>query len=356
MRMTTQLVITVPGGAFRFARLAGLVAFIAASALLLPGASAQTDTRLSRRRPPLPSISNSKALAAAQPVTPAALPDTSGHYRFLTIDVGGSAGTSAYGINNEGLVSGFYLDQSSNLHGFLWREGALSLIDYPGSVDTALGDSTNAGVVIGNYGDLSVPVQHAALYDARSGTWTLLPDISGYPANFGNGINNHGVATGAACTSVSCVGWTWDGREYSMFQAPGADPANGGTYPNGINDRNVVAGQLTDTSGVTHGFLEDEDEFTILDVPGASNTFAFDINDREETVGYYVDASGSTHGFLEKHGRFAMVDYPSAQLTIIYGENSRGDLAGTYLDAANALHGFVAFKQRAKKEKEKEKE
>lgn len=348
MRMTAQVVIPVPSGSFR-TRLACLVAFIAGSALLLPGASAQTDARLSRRRPPLPSASNSQALVATQQGTPAALPDNSGHYRFLTIDVPGSAGTSAYGLNNEGLVSGFYFDQSSNLHGFLWRDDNLSLIDYPGSVDTALGDSTNAGVVIGNYGDLSVPVQHAALYDVASGTWTLLPDVSGDAANFGNGINNHGVATGAACTSVSCVGWTWDGREYSLFQAPGADPANGGTYPNGINDRNVVAGQVTDTSGVTHGFLEDEDEFMTLDVPGASNTFAFDVNDREETVGYYIDANGSSHGFLEKHGRFARVDYPNAQLTVIYGENSRGDLAGTYLDAASALHGFVALKRRAKR-------
>jgi len=315
-----------------------------------PFGPAQSNSVLLRKRVSVAPTQVSPALKAASQAPQVQATAKSVDYEFVTIDVQGFAGTSAYGINDKGFVSGFYFDVNSNLHGFLWQNNSLRQIDYPGSVDTAFGDSTSAGVVIGNYGDFSVPVQHAVLYDVDRGTWTLLPDVQGYPDNFGNGINNRGRGTGAACGAIICVGWTWDGGEYTFFQAPDADPATGGTYPNGINDRKEVAGQFVDSNGVTHGFLKDEEGFTTLNVPGASNTFASDVNAREETVGYYTDTNGNYHGFVEKHGKFITVDHPNAQQTLIYGNNSRGDIAGTWVDSTGAQHGFVAFKHRTEKE------
>lgn len=319
---------------------------VVTSVVLLPSVLAQSGAASWHRRLAVPVVEGSKTAAttAQAAAAVAGLVDESSRYRFVTVDVPGFP-TSAYGINDDGLVSGFYFDVNSNLHAFLWRENSLRLVDYPGAVDTAFGASTNSGMVIGNYGDLSVTVQHAVTYMADSGTWTGLPDVPGYTDNFGNGINKRGMATGAACLSVPCEGWTWNGSEYSFFNAPGADAAMGGTYPNGINDRNEVAGQFTDGNGVTHGFLKDEEDYTVIDVPSASATYAFDVNDREEIVGYYVDASGNLHGFIQRHGQFRAINVPSSLGTIVYGNNSRGDLAGAYADSAGVGHGFLALKQ-----------
>ena len=94
---------------------------------------------------------------------------------------------------------------------------------------------------------------------------------------------------------------------------------------------------------MNHGFVKDGDDFTNIDVPGATNTYAFDINDRGETVGGYTDAAGVSHGFVERHGKFTTVDVPGALVTQIFGNDARGDLAGVFVDS-NGVHGFVAFK------------
>jgi hypothetical protein len=268
------------------------------------------------------------------------------NYDFVTVDVPGFP-TSVYGINGEGLLTGFY-GHISNLHAFFIRDNVLQQIDYPGSGFTAFGDSTNGGVVIGNYGDSFFAAQHAVLYDTNRGAWTHLPDVPNYPQNFGNGINNRNQAAGGACElppALPCEGWTSDGKKYSFFQAPQADPSMGGTYANGINDSNEVVGYFVDSGGVTHGFLKDEDDFTTLDPPGSTFTFASDVNAREETVGYYIDGNGKTHGFLEKHGKYTTIDYPNSVGSFIYGNNSRGDIAGGYYDLTGAVHGFVGYRR-----------
>jgi hypothetical protein len=313
-----------------------------------PLLNAQTLDRLGKGRAHAPTtVANPLKLsskAAASVSTAGAV-----NYDFVNIDVPGFP-TSVYGINDPGLLSGFYFDPQGNLHGFFVRDKALSLIDYPGSGSTAFGDSTNSGIVIGNYGDSSSGPQHAVLYDINRGAWTHLPDVPNYFQNFGNGINNRNEATGGACSSTTCVGWTWDGNKYSFFQAPQAAPASGGTYSNGINDSNEAVGYFVDSSGVTHGFLKDGDDFTTLDPPGSTYTFASDVNAREETVGFYIDGNGKYHGFVEKHGKYTTVDYPNALTTIIYGNNSRGDIAGACVDSSGAPHGFVGYRRQTARE------
>jgi probable HAF family extracellular repeat protein len=286
--------------------------------------------------------------AAPAAVAPAASTSTAA-YEFVTIDAPGEPATNAYGVNDTGLVSGYFNDVNLDFHGFLWHDGRLQTHDYPQALETALGDSNNAGIVIGNYGDVA---QHAVLFDAELATWTTLPDIPNLPVNLGDGINNRGVATGVACQGnfvslafTNCLGWTWNGRSYSLFSAPGANLPNGGTSAQGINDRNQVAGSFTDANFVNHGFVKDGDDYTIVDVPGATNTFVFDINDRGEAVGYYIDAAGAYHGFVERQGKFTTVDFPGAVLTLIFGNDARGDLAGAWVDPNNVAHGFVAWKR-----------
>src|ERR1700722_9934420 len=57
--------------------------------------------------------------------TPAAVTPASAQYRFVNIGVPGSTGAYTYGINNAGLVTGFYSDASFHYHGFVRQNGTL---------------------------------------------------------------------------------------------------------------------------------------------------------------------------------------------------------------------------------------
>src|SRR5580700_8360365 len=128
------------------------------------------------RRPPNMSMPASSAKPATD--TPA-----SAHFKFITIGPEDSPSIVADGINNAGLVTGYYSDTSSVTHGFLWRNGAFKTVDYPGAAYTLLFGVSNRGVAIGYYGDGTT--NHTVTYTVQSGAWAALPDIPDYSQNEG---------------------------------------------------------------------------------------------------------------------------------------------------------------------------
>ena len=64
-----------------------------------------------------------------------------------------------------------------------------------------------------------------------------------------------------------------------------------------VNDLGVVVGLDTDSSGVTHGFIDRSGNITALNVPGAADTLVTCINDFGVILGFYTDSSGNVHGF-----------------------------------------------------------
>jgi probable HAF family extracellular repeat protein len=264
-------------------------------------------------------------------------------YQFTTFDAPGTSDTEAYGINNPGVVPGFYVVQG-RAHGFVWRNGSLMTVDHPDARNTLLGDVNEPGLVVGNYGPFDL--QHAATYDIRTGTWTTLPDVPNLPMNIGNGINPQGIAVGSAAmgnlnVTFNSVAWIWDGREYSFFNVPGA--AGFGTTAGGINAPGQVAGYFQDANGSFHGFLKDGSTFTQIDVPGAKDTFGYAINSRTDLAGWYVDQQGVEHGFVLSGGNFTTIDVPGSLGTLVTGINQKGELAGLWF-AANATHAFTAIR------------
>jgi uncharacterized membrane protein len=93
-------------------------------------------------------------------------------------------------------------------------------------------------------------------------------------------------------------------------------------------------------SGVFHGFLLSEGEFTAIDWPGTSvSTFAYTITARGEVAGTYQSA-GVNHGFLWSRGELTSIDFPGADQTHPSGINDRGDVVGEYI-RAGVHHGFL---------------
>jgi hypothetical protein len=208
---------------------------------------------------------------------------------------------------------------------------------------------SNKDVAIGYHADSNA--QHAATYSIRDKTWTTLPDIPDYPNNEGYGINDYGVAVGVAfdASFSTSVAWIWDPdtHSYSFFTVPGAFQYT--TSPSSLNDKGQVAGYFLDQSGQAyHGFLKEYGTYTIIDMPGAPDTYPDGINNEGVIQGQMFDATFIAHGFLgTPGGRFTTVDYPGPKQTAIVGINHRGDLCGAYWNGtmvAPPYYPFVALR------------
>lgn len=98
---------------------------------------------------------------------------------------------------------------------------------------------------------------------------------------------------------------------------------------NGINNWGSIvgAGNIGDLN--FHGFKRwSNGNVTMLDYPGATQTFPTSINDSGGVVGYYSDSSGQSHGFLYVNGKWATLDYPNATQTSLSGISNAGMIVG----------------------------
>jgi len=109
---------------------------------------------------------------------------------FLPMGVGNN---QAVGINNAGLVVGFYADSMGVLHGYLFNGATATPLDYLGGMGTQAFGINNHGEIVGDYTD-SMGVMHGFTYGA---TWQTV-DVPG--ANAGstviNGVNDKGQLVG----------------------------------------------------------------------------------------------------------------------------------------------------------------
>jgi probable HAF family extracellular repeat protein len=323
-----------PGNAGR----AGIVLPARSLALVLAFCAVAMFVAMPGRCQNSPVIEGPHRLPHASPIAPLAEPavDTAGakdlaglHYKFITIGPESSPDAVAGGINNAGLVAGYYEDTNSVYHGFVWHDGEFKTVDYPGAAFTILGGVNDHGVVFGYYNDGTA--DHVVTYDARSGAWGKLPDIPGYPLNEGYGINDAGFAVGMAFSSTAAVAWEWDPfrRAYSYLAVPGA--AEYSTSPSSLNNLNQVAGYYADANGYYHGFIEQRGNYTIYNAPSATETYPDGINDWGVLQGQWDDANYNAHGFLATiTGYFQSVDYPGSTATAIVGINDKLAICGGY--------------------------
>src|SRR6266849_4635074 len=74
-------------------------------------------------------------------------------YTFTTIDVPGSTGTQAFGINDVGVIVGGYFDARGTGHGFALSGGSYTTLDVAGSAFTNANGINNASQIVGRYFD-----------------------------------------------------------------------------------------------------------------------------------------------------------------------------------------------------------
>jgi uncharacterized membrane protein len=163
--------------------------------------------------------------------------------RFVDVNVRGSQVTGPLKVNDRRQVVGLYVDAGGAVHGFLWDDGDSEAIDVPGATATFVLGINNRGQIVGSY--IDADGAYHGFVRSRRGAVTTLPD------------------------------------------APGVDPASGGTQPGSINERGQIVGVGYDSQGGSRGFLYERGQFTPIDGPNAVYTRVIDINNRGQMVGDY---------------------------------------------------------------------
>lgn len=125
--------------------------------------------------------------------------------KYTTIDPSGSIATFAYGINDPGVVTGYYEDDGLTYHGFLrGADGTITSFDVPGAMDT----------------------------------YARCINVNGAITGYSQGTSYHGFLRAVDGTITS-------------FDIPNST----NTVPISLNDKGAVTGSYLDSVNVWHGFV-----------------------------------------------------------------------------------------------------
>jgi hypothetical protein len=283
-------------------------------------------------------------------------------------------GTTAFGINPTGTITGFIRDTNNARHGFVRAsDGTITVFDAPGAGTCSAscgtignGQGTRAfainpsGEITGFYTDNSGSCH--GFVRAPDGTFSQIdaPDAGTGPFPQGTfpseitpmGINPAGAITGfyVDANSVQHGFVRANNGKITEFDPLGSIFTN----PNAIDALGEITGFYFDANFVGHAFLRDQyGNFTRIDAPGAdmtgdgNGTFGVGLTPNGGVEGVYVDVNGVLHGFVRSsQGIISTYDVPAAgagagQGTLPESNNTQGAIAGNYFDASSVNHGFL---------------
>jgi hypothetical protein len=282
-------------------------------------------------------------------------------------------GTRVGGFNALGVVTGTFRDASGYDHPYVRDlNGAFTTINLPNLLG-GNGWAINLwGTVVGNFlnltDDQSVLFHYHAYLRSANGALTLFDPPGSVDTEIPTGaaINDEGVVTGdywvcsADLSSCSVHGFLrLPNGKYLSFDVPGAGPdgfSGQGTYPQAINDLGEVTGYYADANSVYHGFVRAADgHITSFDVPTTctgtapppdcafEGTFPGSINNLGVLTGVYFGEDGAAHGFWRAaNGTIGTIDVPlPGYQTYPVSINDWGQVTGIAYDPNFATHGLL---------------
>ncbi len=131
------------------------------------------------------------------------------------------------------------------------------------------------------------------------------------------------------------IGFTLIDGVFTTHDFPGAQ----GTYFYALGNNGVAAGHYQDSDGLYHGVILGEDgELRQYDFPGAIETQIFGYSDSTgRLTGSFIDASGIRRGFSGD----TIVEYPGAPETYADFVSGLGNIVGSYVDAVGTYHAYL---------------
>lgn len=207
--------------------------------------------------------------------------------RFRLVDPLHTGFSEAYGINDARVIVGTF--QVDPQLGFAFAKGRYHAIANGADINLAVGVNRFRDIV-GGYADVCCDL-HGFLF--RKGQFTTI-DYPGASSTIADAINDAGVIVGVWRANGIRHGFKLESEAFTAIDVPDAAQ----TISLGINSAGTIVGLYLDSSGVSHGFLLRDGAFQTIDVPGASSTALSGINDFGIIVGDYIDANGVQHGFF----------------------------------------------------------
>src|SRR5262245_33834058 len=261
-------------------------------------------------------------------------------YSYTPVSYPGARFTIISGVNRAGDIVGAYRDAAStDMHGFLRRDGKFISIDYPGAKSTLAKGISQSGDIVGQYFLPDTPdVSHGFLL-TRQGRFTSV-NAPGHPSTVAVRLLSDGSIIGCHHEAApdAMRGMKLTGGKLSTFDR--LNSMHNGATPDG----KTIVGTYNDrTAGKSHGrsYVLNGSTFTPFDVPGSSTTAAQDINAAGTIVGGY-QANGIGHGFVRERDVYTTLDVPAAASTTAYGISDDGTVVGAFTDTRGATQGFIA--------------
>jgi hypothetical protein len=275
---------------------------------------------------------------------------------------GFSGFTNLMGINDFGLIAGFYGSGAKGdpNQGFLLTPDHSTFIpeDFPGVPQTQLTGLNDTGIEVGYF----YKTNRGTSIDSQFGFYEsggvfhevnnpntpkpsqADPGVSPKVENQLMGVNDSNIAVGFYNDEDGhSHGYTYN-INTGQFSADILDPNGVSTVSAAISNSGEIAGFYTDKGGKIHGFLDNNGHFTTVNAPGAKETELLGINKFGIAVGLDVDSTGM-HGIVyNSHtGKFTTLDDPNGiGTTTLNGINDLGQIVGFYVDSHGNTDGLLA--------------
>lgn len=259
--------------------------------------------------------------------------------------VSGSTETVAFGINNNNVITGFWLNSSGIEEGFVGPDDGsnYTTFDTPEEPGTQPRGINLGGIIMGIENvETGAATDYIPFERSAKGTITEVT-MKGTVLNYlAQGITTKGIFTGNyENSSLVDVGYTGKNAKYTKaITLKGIK--NTGDAGRGIDDAGDIVGWYLDSSAVEHGFyLPAGGKPITVDNPGGTTTLE-GINNKGTISGLYTDASSNRHGFTYdiKTKKFSEITISGATYVEAWGLNDLGNVAVDQVGSSGTI-GYI---------------
>ncbi len=220
-----------------------------------------------------------------------------------------SVSTEGWNINQDGSVVGYYDSVDGRRHGFIARPTA----------------------------ETAAPVEDPSLVSSVSDNYTFetidIPGVDFLAVTASSDFEDYAGYTKSA-DGQKDVAFTLIDGVFMTYDFPGSQ----NTYFYALGNNGNAAGHYQDSDGLYHGVILENGELRQYDFPGAVQTEIYGISDATGNLtGNFIDASGVRRGFSGD----TIIEVPGASETYADFVNASGALVGSYVDADGTYNLYI---------------
>ncbi len=275
-------------------------------------------------------------------ITVAGFAQTAPTFKFVSIDFPGSKFTVATGINNSGVIVGYY-GNAAGTHGFRLANAHFTTINVPGAVSTLVNGINGNGDVVGTYQSADQKLHGFLLHKG------LITKLN-FPGRTLNGTAAMGVNDQLTVVGTvdDVTGFIWSKGIFRAFHAP--SNVRGATNLNGISNLGLIVGAVFFQDSM-RPFMFRGSDFDFLHALDPGDIVANGVNGRGDVVGsggfgfllLNPEAGETSADKPEKFPTMHPISFPGSNgTTLPFSINFSRSIVGQYFDSQNHLHGFLA--------------